>query len=239
MDDDARLSRQHVACCIKRVNHEMYMYCTSSSRERLARAGCSASSSSSPSSSPCDSGALCAVTVTYDVVGSALWRAATAMMVVTFRITSSSSSSSPTFLLRFHISPQYPFSPPELFVVSEDPMKNCAAAAAAAAATEEEYGVYLARSFALMAALDRRSGTVHHASDWSRANSRFAWHDGPSTSMLAYPNWRPTYHLIDLVNEFMDLRRTKTRCMLMFFLNRVCVRYGAPSFAETCISQYF
>ena len=59
------------------------------------------------------------------------------------------------------------------------------------------------------------------------------------SSKLCHGNWKPTFHLIDLVDEFYATRALKTKALALFHVHSICRHKNVPDSVEKAISSFF
>ena len=58
-------------------------------------------------------------------------------------------------------------------------------------------------------------------------------------SKTTTPNWKPTFHLVEIAKEFHDIYAKKKRFLHYLFTIRICRARNIPETIENCILEYF
>lgn len=134
----------------------------------------------------------------------------------------------------FELSAHYPFQPPLLWVCHDHspfPKYTC-------------YGIYVERTSKLLwkikalinSSVNSNGKCAELFDTWRFLLCRECF---CCTSKLSHVNWKPTFHLIDMADEFYALRALKTRALALFHVHSICRQKRIPESVEKAISSYF
>ena len=139
--------------------------------------------------------------------------------------------------LFFELCENYPFVPPSMWICHEDSDSPSSSSPSSSSSSQKytRYCDYIERTSVLIG----KKRAVLNEELFDTWRLFFFRHCSVRCSSKVYPEkWKPTYHLIDLVDEFATVYLLKRNTLALFHVHSICEHKSIPHCIEKLIGSY-